>query len=154
MQKVSFFEGRFVRLGGGHAVAEVVDGVVYLAMSLRNVGNGLAVLDRWDFVPDRNIDDVAVGDLDRFRRLTRDLYVPAGEQGFWQGALREPDDPLRHAAIAAISAHRWMTVDILYGDHEGGQRTVSRFSFLPVGDEDLWLAVVTRHWNIDRPDPR
>jgi hypothetical protein len=42
---------------------------------------------------------------------------------------------------------------VLYGDHQGGQRVVSRFSLLPVAD-DKWLATVAKHWNVDRPDPR
>ena len=46
-----------------------------------------------------------------------------------------------------------MTLDLLYGDHQGGQRTVSRFSLLPAGDSE-WLATIARHWNLDRPDPR
>jgi hypothetical protein len=58
-------------------------------------------------------------------------------------------------------------VDLLYGDHEGGQRTITRFTVLPVhhpaaaADPDAgpdargaWLATASRHWNIDRPDPR
>ena len=24
---------------------------------------------------------------------TRDMYIPPGDVGFWQGALRDPDDP-------------------------------------------------------------
>jgi hypothetical protein len=57
------------------------------------------------------------------------------------------------AARAAIEERRRITIDLLYGDLEGGQRTVTRFAILPAGD-DGWLAVVVRHWNLDRPDPR
>jgi hypothetical protein len=39
------------------------------------------------------------------------------------------------------------------GDHEGGQRTISRFALIPVGD-DRWLASVARHWNPRPPEPR
>jgi hypothetical protein len=46
-----------------------------------------------------------------------------------------------------------LTVDLLYGDYEGGQRVISRFLMRP-GREDTWLLSVTRHWNVDRPDPR
>jgi hypothetical protein len=46
-----------------------------------------------------------------------------------------------------------MTVDLLYGDHEGGQRMISRFALIPKGDGG-WLASVSRHWNLDRADPR
>lgn len=45
------------------------------------------------------------------------------------------------------------TIDLLYGDQEGGQRTVSRFTVLPAGD-GAWYSQVAKHWNLDRPDPR
>lgn len=46
-----------------------------------------------------------------------------------------------------------VTVDLLYGDHEGGQRTVSRFVLIQ-RDDGSRLAAVSRHWNLDRPEPR
>jgi hypothetical protein len=46
-----------------------------------------------------------------------------------------------------------MAVDLLYGDHEGGQRTISRFVF-NAREDGHWIVVVARHWNLDRPDPR
>lgn len=39
------------------------------------------------------------------------------------------------------------------GDHEGGQRTITRIALLPAHDEG-WLASLSRHWNLDRADPR
>ena len=47
-----------------------------------------------------------------------------------------------------------MTLDLLYGDSEGGQHTITRFALIPRGDGDVWLATVGRHWNIERDDPR
>ena len=91
--------------------------------------------------------------VEDFHRLGRDIYVPATEMGFWQGAFRDPADPDFAAARDAITGRRPMTVDLLYGDYEGGQRVISRFAVIPVG-EDRWLATVARHWNLDRPDPR
>lgn len=47
------------------------------------------------------------------------------------------------------------TVDVFYGDYEGGQGMISRFTMQPVGDADVrWLTTVGPHWNVDRPDPR
>ena len=61
----------------------------------------------------------------------------------------------------AIEDHGAWTVELLYADHEGGQRAVTRFIVLPVGhpgqeadDAPHWLASASRHWNVDRPDPR
>jgi hypothetical protein len=48
------------------------------------------------------------------------------------------------------------TIDLLYGDQEGGQRTITRFLMAPVliGEETRWYPSTVRHWNLDRPDPR
>jgi len=43
--------------------------------------------------------------------------------------------------------------DLLYGDHEGGQRMISRFALNPMAN-GAWLAIVALHWNLDRADPR
>jgi hypothetical protein len=152
-EKVGFVDDHWVRVPGGRATAEATGDAVYLAISLRNVGNGLAVLDRWDFHPERARGEDTRRAPEEFRRLTRDLYVPAGDRGFWQGAIREVDDPMFAAASAAINERRPMTIDVLYGDHEGGQRTITRIALLPAGDGG-WIAAVGRHWNLDRPPPR
>jgi hypothetical protein len=72
---------------------------------------------------------------------------------FWQGAYRDPSSPEFAAATAAIEAREPLTVDILDGDFERGQRVISRFTLLPRSDEG-WLPAVGRHWNLDRTDPR
>src|ERR687886_779431 len=43
------------------------------------------------------------------------------------------------AARAAVEARRPSTVDVLYGDHEGGQRAISRFALMPREDDGAWL---------------
>jgi hypothetical protein len=151
-QKVSFADGKWLRAPGGQGAAEVSNEAVYLAMALRNVGNGIAVLHGWRFYPERR-PDYARPDPEDFRRLTRDLYVPVGDVGFWQGAFRDPNAPEFSEAASAIAARQGMMVDLLYGDHEGGQRMISRFSMLP-RDDGGWMIEAGRHWNIDRDDPR
>ena len=91
--------------------------------------------------------------IDDFHRLSRDLYVPVADTGFWQGAFRDPNAEEFGAAHAAVRARDPLTIDVLYGDHEGGQRVISRFTLNPREDGE-WIAAVARHWNIDRPDPR
>ena len=158
--KVSFVDQHWVRVPGGQGVVEVTDDVVYLAMSLRNVGTGLAVLHGWEIELGLAVAGGASVDhppLDSFRRLTRDLYVPAGDVFFWQGALRDPGEPIFAEVARAAQDQSPLTIQLLYGDAEGGQRTVSRFSLLPHTSEDgrcAWIATVSRHWNIDRADPR
>lgn len=154
-EKVSFFDGHHTLLAAGHALADVTDEAIYLAMSVRNVGSGMAILHGWSFLPERPTGpDVERPDPDGFRRLTRDLYIPPGDQGFWQGALRDPDEPQFADARDLIDKREAFTVDVLYGDFEGGQRVISRFSLNPAEDGEAWWTAVARHWNIDRPDPR
>ena len=92
-------------------------------------------------------------DIDTFHRLTRDLYIPAGDTGFWQGTFRDPAEPSFTDAAKAIANRDRFTIDVLYGDYEGGQRVITRFSMIPARD-DKWFAAVSHHWNLDRPDPR
>jgi hypothetical protein len=152
-EKVHFADGKWVVAPGGGGAAEVTPEAIYLAMPLRNVGAGLAVLHGWRFYPERRLSDAAAAPPEEFQRLTRDLYVPVSDTGFWQGAFRDPAAPDFAAARTAIEAREPVTIDLLYGDHEGGQRVVSRFVLWP-RDDGEWRAAASRHWNVDRPDPR
>jgi hypothetical protein len=152
-EKIMFADQHWVKAPGGGGVAEATENAVYFAMSLRNAGSGIAVLHGWSFSPEMRLNDIPHTDLAAFRRLTRDLYVAAGDNGFWQGAFREPGAPEFIAATAAINARHPLIVELLYGDYEGGQRTISRFALMP-RDDGTWIASVSRHWNIDRADPR
>jgi len=151
-EKVGFADQHWVKVGGGRAVVEVTDEAIYFAIAVRNVGSGLAVLDRWDLHLQLERTD-RPGSVDGYRRLTRDIYVPAGDRGFWQGALRDPSDPLFASVRAAVDASQPITIDLLYGDQEGGQRTISRFGLMPV-ETGQRIASVSRHWNLDRANPR
>jgi hypothetical protein len=151
-QKVFFGDGKYVLVPGGGGAAEDGGGIVYLAVSVRNAGSGIGVLHGWLFHPGDHRSDEHE-DLARFTHQTRDLYIAAGDTGFWQGAFRDPADPRYEAAQVAVKGRDPLTIDLLYGDYEGGQRIISRFLLRPAG-EDRWLASVTRHWNVDRPDPR
>jgi hypothetical protein len=151
--KVGFQDNHWVKLNGSRGAAEATDEAIYLTMSLRNVGSGIAVLHGWVMVPERVTGDAPHPELHEFHRLTRDIYVPAGDIGFWQGALREPTDPEFANARKGIEAGETLTIYLLYGDHEGGQRTITRFVMQPLQDGG-YLGIVVRHWNIDRADPR
>ena len=151
-QKVSFFDQHWVTIDGGHAAFEVSPEAIYLVVGLRNAGSGIAVLHGWYFYPER-IAGAPPADTNDFRRLTRDIYVPAGDIGFWQGAFRDPDEPAFATARDAATSARPVSVDLLYGDHEGGQRMISRFALSPTPNGS-WLATVGRHWNLDRHNPR
>src|SRR3954451_23095958 len=134
-EKVGFMDHHWVQVPGQRAVAEITPDAIYLAFTLRNAGAGIAVLDRWDLRFDDPRPDSIHRDPDSFTRLSRDIYVPAGELGFWQGAFRDPSDPRFEEVRAAIEAREAMTVDLLYEDHEGGQRAISRFGLIPAGED-------------------
>jgi hypothetical protein len=179
-QKVNFGDEKWIRIPGGGAVGEVgagkagpgkagaekgltaPDAPVYLALALRNAGSGIAVMHGWRFYPEWHRDNTHAP-VEEFERQNRDLYIPAGDIGFWQGTFRDPGDPRYEQARKVIEARQPWTVELLYGDHEGGQRCVTRFTMLPrtAKDPDAdpaaelgWFASQSRHWNIDRPDPR
>jgi hypothetical protein len=154
MQKIFFADERYVRVEGGRASFEIDDDAILMVISLRNAGAGVAVLHGWRFYPERLLGaDRGPPALDSFTRLTRDIYVPARDVGFWQGAFRDPSDRAFAEAKAAIEEGRPLTIDILYGDHEGGQRTIARFGLLSYA-EGVWLPAAGRYWNVDREDPR
>jgi len=91
--------------------------------------------------------------VDEFRAQTRDLYVPSGDIGFWQGAIRDQNDPQYREFADGVAQRRFVVLSLLYSDQEGGQRTISRFLLSPLQDSE-WLFSVNRHHNVDRPDPR
>ena len=149
-EKISWADEHWTRVEGGRAAVEVKDGVIYMAATLRNAGTGIAVLHSWECVGRDNA-QVAPVESD-FRRLSRDLYIPPNDTGFWQGAMRDPDDPDREQLQTAIANGERILIDVLYGDYEGGQRTITRFMLAPIREGYLCSAV--RHWNLDREDPR
>jgi hypothetical protein len=154
VHKVLWHDRHTARVEGGRAVFEEEDGVLYFAIGVRNLGTGIALLHGWYPIPDRALDDRPEhAELDQFRRLTIDLYIPAGGTGYWEAAVRDRDDPVRPAFLRALEERQPFTIDLLYGDQQGGQRTISRFTVLPAGDGG-WYCQVGRHWNVDRPDPR
>ena len=107
--KVMWVDGHHSRLEGGRATIEVVDGVIYLAMSLRNVGSGMAVLHGWHPAARGLQADEPHAKPERFRAQARDLYVPPGDVGFWQAAFRDAAEPAtprcaRRSRSAAWSA--------------------------------------------------
>jgi hypothetical protein len=153
MQKIMFADGHWVHVQGSQAAIDEEDGILYLVLSLRNVGAGLAVLQGWHPWDSHVLGDVPHPEADDFRRHTRDIYIAPGDVGLWQGALRDRSDDLRQKIGAAQAERRPITVDLLYSDQVGGQRTISRFAVIPAG-EDRWVGTVGRHWNLDHAGPR
>jgi hypothetical protein len=152
-QKIMWGDEHWAALQGASANVELVDDNIYLAMSLRNAGSGIAVIQGWHLGLDELTADHPHAEPDEFRPQMRDLYVPGDGIAFWQAAIRDRDDPEYAPLAEAIRSPRIFAVELLYTDHEGGQRSIGRFSIARLGD-DRWLCSMVRHWNLDRPDPR
>ncbi|MFD0631228.1 hypothetical protein ACFQ9X_05865 [Catenulispora yoronensis] len=156
-EKVFWADDHWALVPGGHGYAEIVNGNIYLAVSVRNVGTGLAVLQGWDVHSERRNAEDAHTPPGEHRRMIRDLYIPAHDVGYWHAALRDADDPRYAGLAAAVKERRAFSVEVLYSDHDGGQSSISRFILRPRGDGNGgsdWIAGTGRHWNLDRPDPR
>lgn len=176
-QKIMFGDQQWFKLPGGSAIGEirVTEGVetVYLALSLHNAGAGLAIIHGWRFYPERPTGIAQHHPPpEDFRMNSRDLYIPVNDTGFWQAAFRDTEDAEYGPALESIKKREPVGLDVLYGDHEGGQRVITRFSMVPRGsftaaippreddprprDDDacLWIPSVIRHWNVDRPEVR
>lgn len=46
-QRIMFQDRHWLTLEGGKAAVEIADGIVYLGMMVRNVGNGMAIIEAW-----------------------------------------------------------------------------------------------------------
>jgi hypothetical protein len=167
LERIRFGDGQIVQVPGHGGAGEVHNDNVYMALGLRNGGNGLAVIHGWRArvrIDSENpgagrVDDVP--DLDEFRQQQLDLYIPAGDSGFWQGAFRDPSVPGYEEVRRSLDNGGAIQVDLLYGDHEGGQRAIARFVISPWPTEDdrpdiqdPRRAIVVRYWNVDGYDPR
>jgi len=156
-QKIMFVDEHWVRVEGGHGAAETVDGVIYLVMSLRNVGAGIAVCQGWVTRMGLMRSNVEHSREDEFRPQSRDLYIPAGDVGLWQGAIRERNDPARDEVARAIAEQEPITLELRYSDQVGAQRTITRFTLIPARDDaDGTTRFISsgRNWYLDRAGPR
>jgi hypothetical protein len=146
----------FARPGGGPSAFDLPGGTALVvqegdalmfAISVRNVGAGAALIQGWYMRRGFVAAEVPHADPDQFRSQRRDLYISPGDTGFWQGAIRDPSDPLKEEVRAAVAEGDWLIAELLYSDQEGGRRFVSRFSLRQ--EDDHWYPVAGRHWTLD-----
>jgi hypothetical protein len=152
-ERITFYD-EIVQLRGGFATIEDRSGNLYFAAQLRNVGAGIGVLTSWlvEAGPDMPLSSdaaLAIPDFGTFVMQQRSLYVPAGDVGYWQGAIREADTDRGDAAALrrAIDNHERLTLYLRYADPDGGHDTVTRYSLMPDENGD-WLFTIARHWSL------
>jgi hypothetical protein len=156
---VQFADGRVFPVGNGHALVQQDTGVIYLAIPLRNVGAGLAMLRGYRLQgepagdvaqdprgPARHLRGDPSPELRTFSPQQRDLVISTSRAGWWQAALRDPETPLYKEIAGAAETWGRVTVDVLYGDHEGGQPSVTRFVLLP--EAGSWRCDATRYLSL------
>lgn len=155
-ERVRFGDGHIVRVPGHGGLLEQDPETrnLYMAMSVRNGGAGFAVIQGWRVTVGSTSAGAPQPSLRQFRSHTRDLYVPAGGTGFWQGAVRNREDPDHEPLSDAVARGERVMVDLLYGDADGAQRTITRFGISTPEDPDGPRAEVLRVWRVDGPDPR
>lgn len=179
---VRFGDQQVLHLRGHGGAIAIGREAVYLALALRNGGSGLAVIHGWRVkprpafnVPREQLPADERPPLEQFRRQGIDLYIPAGDSGYWLGALRDRAEPIYDIVRSAATGPDGLQVDLLYGDHEGGQRTIVRFVMAPwptgaeneageddgsrgTGQDDSGgdgkRVTALRYWNVDGDDPR
>jgi hypothetical protein len=152
-QKIRWGDDHRAMLAGSGAHVEIDDDNLYLALSVRNAGSGIAVLHGWHLRLETLLDEHAHAERDEFRPQQRDLYIPGGDVGFWQAAIRDHDDPAYADMIARVRARGLFLLELLYTDHQGEQPSITLFVVAPY-DDDGWYCSAVKHWNLDRPDPR
>jgi hypothetical protein len=158
VERVRFGDDQLLIVPGHGGAVQVEDESIYMAIALRNGGSGLAVLHAWHAEPRAGALEEAP-DPEGFQRQQLDLYIPAGDTGYWQGRIRDPSSPNFERVRQALSDGVPLQVDLVYGDHEGGQRTITRFLLAPWPDVDGQdvegkRVSVLRYWYLDREDPR
>lgn len=154
-QAIRFGDGVLIHVRGHAGTIKLEGDNLYMAISVRNGGNGLALVQGWRVeVADQTSNQPPP--TDEFRRQQRDIYIPPGEAGFWQGAIRDRSDPAYDEIRSAMRSGARVSIDLIYGDYEGGQRTIARIGLTKDGDveRDDYLAEVGRYWNVDGIDPR
>jgi hypothetical protein len=145
-EEVSWGDEHTVTMPGGSGWVEEYEGRVYLAMSLRNVGAGLAVLRGYRVTIGRPSASAPHGEEDDFRSQQLDLYVPAGDVSYWQSGFRDPADPWLPALLKAVAEQDFIGLEVLYTDHRGGQATITRFALRP-SETPTRRPRVMRHWS-------
>ena len=103
-QKVLFADDHKVVVPGSGAAAEVTGGAIYLAISLRNTGNGLAVLDRWAFAGSGSAEPTAT--TRRRRRSTASRARPLHLAGRGRLLAGRVPGPGRRRLPQRFSRHR------------------------------------------------
>jgi hypothetical protein len=150
-QHVNFIEVTALPVPGGGAYVGRVDGSIFVVLSLKNVGPGIAVLHGGRVYGTQVTSRPDHSPVEAMRMLQRDLYIASGDVGYYQIAFRTGDADMPEGIEDAIAAGT-ISVEVLYGDYEGGQRMISRYAIRLI--DGNWQVSTIRHWQLDREEVR
>ena len=162
--EIQFADGRVLEMKPGEALFRPEGEVIYLALSLRNVGTGIAHLRGYRLEPEtqdrvradplgpaRHRRGDPAPDPDTFADQRARPLRRAGRYRVLAGRARDPGDPVFKDTEQAHRSRGRLTVDVLYGDLEDGQPTVTAIRFASRTRRDLAL----RHYTpLAKPRPR
>ena len=117
---------------GGQGAAVATDDAVYLGIAVRNIGTGIAVLHGWHLFPAIQLGpDMQPTPLAEPTLLnTRPVHRARRCRLLARRAARPVVTDYAEARAAIVTPQR-MSIDVLYGDFEGGQRAITRFLLTP-----------------------
>jgi hypothetical protein len=154
-EKARFGDGVVIKVEGHRGTVHVSDdGGVFLGLSLRNGGAGMAVIHSWHVFAEAERRAARPESIDDFRRQQLDIWIPSGETAVWRGAIRDTTDADNVMVRREAAAGQRIFVDLVYGDIEGGQRSIARFALPTDAEDNYGRAEVLRYWALDGSDPR
>ena len=135
-ERIMFGDRHWVTVTGHGAAFEAVDDHVYMALPLRNIGEGIAVLHGWIVRPGQVSRSASRGPTSPTSAASSATSTsrPA-TPGSGRGRSASPEDPDTAGLLEAARNGDPLVVLLLYGDLEGGQRTIARFTIIP--DEEV-----------------
>ena len=156
-EKVGFVDQHWVRVEGGHGLIEVTE---TSSTSLSRCATSAAAWQCSTGGLPLGATSVNLGPdhspVEDFRRLDPRFVHPARRPRLLaRRGSRSVGSAVRGAKAGREGGGAGHAIELLYGDQEGGQRAISRFSLSPhdVDGKQVWLAVVSRHWHLDRRAP-
>lgn len=141
---------KHVTIRNADTYAEFDGDGVCLAVCLRNIGSGVAVLKGFDASPNDSAEPASydVPSLSRFASALHALYLGPGDAAYL--AIFTSLDSSRTDAYEVVQETvpngASLLLDLVYTDHSGGQLTISRLELEWATDVDRYVAKVARYW--------
>ena len=158
VQKIMFVDEHWVRVDGGYAVAESMDGSIYLVISLRNFGAGIGVCQGWAVRVGLQRTDVEHVPEDELRPSRATSTSQPVTWGSGRGRFASEATPLTKRSRARSPSRRrsWLSFCTQTRSARSGRSPGSRW--VPIRrdarQETLRLISTARHWYLDRAGPR